>query len=160
MQATEGRVVGPDGPEIILEPVGNSLQWKVGGTPVIEGNGATIVPGDISTCVLRDDFIGQKKLHFKYIKQGEAGSRLAKVVVLENDDYRLEIRENSLKQLQWTLKDKANSTACVLTPSGQFAYPVKLPEPLMSFTTSDGFNEVQYNHPIATLTLQGQMPPL
>lgn len=161
--APETEISGPPGPEIVLGPVEgyNTLQWKVDGVIAVS-SGTTIDPGDISTCVLRDDFIGQRKYIFKYERLSDGAIRTAKVVHLENENYQVEIRENSLKQLQWTIKDKNSSTACVLTPSGTIPYPSTVPDPLLSFVaegaTSAKFKEMNESADIKTLTLQGQMP--
>jgi len=95
----------PPGPPIVLEPdPGGTMNWR------IDGNPATSSGTVFSACELRYDFIGIGIIDFNVYESGSTTALSGKHVVIENGDYKIEIKRSYLNTFVWEVYDKATTS--------------------------------------------------
>jgi len=139
-------VLPPDGPDIVLGPGGgNSLVWMIGDSPATDG-GTVLDEGNSATyCKLREDFIGKRILHFKYVRLGQTTERVAAELKLTSGDIELVFKEGSGGTMDWWIHDKQKNKSCTLRKGPIPVTVTDVPTEFLGFTTGqsgDSFKEI------------------
>jgi hypothetical protein len=147
----------PSSPKISIKKKasGNTMHWyaQTDSAPEVE---QTVSGSVFPDCKLRDDFIGISMSLFEVVHVNGA-IPTAQRVVFENAAMKVEIRKTTLGTVQWTVRDKQNTSnyCSALAPSGTKGGDV-IPKELAGFLDTDCHAET--GDQCITVTVQFIMP--